>query len=296
MNISKLSWLSVGLSVAVLGLTACSSSEESKAPDQVATKTEASQAAAAPQDAAAQTQTTQDAKATDAAAQDPNAAGAEGGADATAPTAAVNPDDVFSGRKVYLRGEMNDYGVQEAYELKPLEANKYCTVAPLRSDWSPYRFKFADENWTAGTNFGYAIPPAVIREGSARAQLNPNSRFEELRYEPQEDGIYRFCIEFENNVPYATVTFMEKSRLTSLVTMDDLMEDGMERLVAKRNALDIAAQAQAAMLAHSGEVVPNEVQATAANSPVLPAGIQGSPSMLNNQHAANASVDTNSVM
>lgn len=127
----------------------------------------------------------------------------------------------FQGRDVYLRGEMNDYSIQRSYRLRKFAEDKYCTLAPLRSDWSPYRFKFADALWTDGTNFGYAYPPAVIREGSAKMLLNPSSRFEELRYEPSTDGIYRFCIEYEDDKPFVTVTHLVEGKLT---TMDEIIQ------------------------------------------------------------------------
>lgn len=150
--------------------------------------------------------------------------------DTTANKEAETPSDVaedphFLTRAIYLRGEMNDYGVQAPYRLRKFDENKYCTVAPLRSDWSPYRFKFADAKWTEGTNFGAAVPPGILREGSDRAELNPNSRFEELRYEPKEDGIYRFCIEYTGEIPYATVTRLEDGKLT---TMDQIIKREIE--------------------------------------------------------------------
>ena len=145
---------------------------------------------------------------------------------------------LFHGRAIYLRGEMNDYGVQRPYRLRQFAEKVYCTLAPLRSDWSPYRFKFADANWTAGTNFGYALPPAIMREGSSKSQLNPNSRFEELRYEPAVDGIYRFCIEYdEQNVPYASVTYLEDGKLT---TMDELIKSEIERTFSTPSTPDSA--------------------------------------------------------
>lgn len=132
----------------------------------------------------------------------------------------------FHGRLIYLRGEMNDYGVQRPYRLRKFDDDTYCTIAPLRADWAPYRFKFADANWTDGTNFGYATPPAVIREGAAPTRLNPQSRFEELRYEPKIDGIYRFCMVYKSGIPYATVSYLEDGKLT---TMDDLIKGELER-------------------------------------------------------------------
>lgn len=155
--------------------------------------------------------------------------------------ALANP--LFMGRVIYLRGEMNDYGVQRPYRLREFAPNSYCTLAPLRSDWSPYRFKFADDAWSAGTNFGYAVPPAIIREGSGRVLLNPNSRFEEVRYEPKQDGIYRFCIEYEDTVPYVTVTHLEDGKLTSI---EEMMRAEIEREFAVSASASTAASRTAA--------------------------------------------------
>lgn len=150
----------------------------------------------------------------------------------------VNPH--FMGREIYLRGEMNDYGVQAPYRLRAFAENTYCTLAPLRSDWSPYRFKFADAQWSQGTNFGYAVPPAVMREGSGKVQLNPNSHFEEVRFEPLQDGIYRFCIVYEDDVPYVTVTHLSEGRLTST---EEALRAEIERQFAVKSAEAAAKEA-----------------------------------------------------
>ena len=46
-------------------------------------------------------------------------------------------------KAIYLRGEMNDYEASETYRLRK-DGHGYCTLATLRSDWAPYKFKFAD--------------------------------------------------------------------------------------------------------------------------------------------------------
>ena len=125
------------------------------------------------------------------------------------------------GHNVYLRGEMNDDAVLSSYLLVKQDDDSYCTLAPLRADWSPYRFKFAAANWEAGSNFGFADPPGVMREGSAMVRLNPNSRFEELRYYPKRDGIYRFCIVVQDDEYYASVT---EAREDELSLMDDIFK------------------------------------------------------------------------
>lgn len=133
---------------------------------------------------------------------------------------------IFNGRVIYLRGEMNDYGVQRAYRLRKNAENQYCALAPLRSDWSPYKFKFADANWTKGSNFGFAVPPGVLRAGSGKLLLNPKSRFEEIRYEVDSDGIYRFCISIDHDLPYVTVDLLQDGKLT---TTEELIKAEIER-------------------------------------------------------------------
>lgn len=125
----------------------------------------------------------------------------------------------IDGREIYLRGEMNDYAANTAYRLEKVKDNVYCTIAPLRADWSPYRFKFADANWTSGSNFGFATPPGDIQEGSSNILLNPNSRFEEIKFHPQNDGNYRFCLIKKGSKYYAEVKRTDKA----LATIEDLL-------------------------------------------------------------------------
>ncbi|MCR5084560.1 MAG: hypothetical protein K6A65_03550 [Succinivibrionaceae bacterium] len=112
---------------------------------------------------------------------------------------------------LYLRGEMNDYAVSSQYLLRHIDgAEGLCADSPLRADWTPYRFKFADAAWSRGSNYGYADPPGVIRQGSADVRLNGNSRFEELTLHVDKDGIYRFCLIERGGSSYARVTRLGK--------------------------------------------------------------------------------------
>ena len=54
----------------------------------------------------------------------------------------------INGKDIYLRGEMNDYAAISSNRLIKRDEGMYCTLAALRSDWTPYRFKFADDNWS----------------------------------------------------------------------------------------------------------------------------------------------------
>lgn len=137
--------------------------------------------------------------------------------------AAITPGGLSINEKaIYLRGEMNDYEVSETYRLRKSKTNSsYCTLASLRSDWSPYKFKFADEAWSTGTNFGYLTPPGVFREGARAVELNPNSKFEEISFYPKADGVYRFCLIQKNDKFYVTVS---KSSQKELPTMAQLFK------------------------------------------------------------------------
>ncbi|MCR5536024.1 MAG: hypothetical protein K6F05_01275 [Succinivibrio sp.] len=123
--------------------------------------------------------------------------------------------EVVTDKSLYLRGEMNDYGVSQTYKLSH-HGGALCTFAMLRSDWSPYKFKFADANWSKGSNFGFATPPGVMRQGSSPVKLNPNSRFEELSYEVKYDGVYRFCLIKRSDGYYADVQETDEQQLPSL--------------------------------------------------------------------------------
>ncbi len=120
----------------------------------------------------------------------------------------------IEGHRIFLRGEMNDYAVLSSYELTRFEEDSYCTLAPLRKDWAPYRFKFADAAWSSGASFGFKQAPGIIREGSTPIALNRFSRFEELKYYPSEDGVYRFCILEVDGEFYARVTRAEERELS----------------------------------------------------------------------------------
>ena len=123
--------------------------------------------------------------------------------------------EAVSDGSLYLRGEMNDYGVSETYRLRPGKEG-LCTQAVLRADWSPYKFKFADSAWTPGHTYGYAEPPGTLREAGAPVKLNPNSRFEELRVHVQHDGIYNFCLLERSGVAYAQISEIKDAKLPGL--------------------------------------------------------------------------------
>ncbi len=130
-------------------------------------------------------------------------------------TAVDSSSQVVTDKSLFLRGEMNDYGVSQTYKLVH-HGGALCTHALLRADWSPYKFKFADAHWSAGSNFGYAAPPGVMRPGSAPVKLNPNSKFEELSFQVKNDGIYRFCLIKHDDGYYADVQETAEQQLPSL--------------------------------------------------------------------------------
>ena len=124
----------------------------------------------------------------------------------------------IDGRGVYLRGEMNDYEVSETYRLRKSDEG-YCVLANLRADWAPYKFKFADENWTNGSNFGFLNPPGVYRQGSRPIELNPNSKFEEISFYPKTDGVYNFCLIEQKGQFFVTISKSSKKELPSMAQL-----------------------------------------------------------------------------
>jgi hypothetical protein len=114
--------------------------------------------------------------------------------------------DVF-GTRIYLRGEMNDWAASGQYLINKVSDGVYVATAELKVDWAPYKFKFADAGWTAGTNFGYKDQPGIFEFGGAPVTLNPKSIFEEVKVTPPEDGLYDFYIDVTGEEP---VTYVKK--------------------------------------------------------------------------------------
>jgi hypothetical protein len=123
--------------------------------------------------------------------------------------------DAQEGNPLYLRGEMNDYGVNGNFKLKKSD-DGLCTEAALRAEWAPYKFKFADEYWSKGANYGYMEGPGELSDGSAPVKLNPESKFEDLKLNITKDGIYRFCLVKKDDGAYATVKFVREGDEKSL--------------------------------------------------------------------------------
>ncbi|MDY6321795.1 MAG: pullulanase [Succinivibrio sp.] len=106
--------------------------------------------------------------------------------------------------ELYLRGTMNDYGVKPEFLLKQTGDEGLCADAKLSAGDGYTKFKFADAGWTPGANYGYA-DTGLYEEGGAPLKLNPNSKFEDLSFQPKEDGVYRFCMVKQGKDYYAVV-------------------------------------------------------------------------------------------
>ncbi len=110
--------------------------------------------------------------------------------------------DVF-GKEIYLRGEIteeNPWAPLPEYKLVLVEKGVYkATAHKLKIDWAPYKFKFADSAWTPGTNFGYLTAPGVFEKDPV--ELNPNSKFEEVKFTPPADGDYDFYLDVRGAKP-----------------------------------------------------------------------------------------------
>jgi hypothetical protein len=125
---------------------------------------------------------------------------------AAAAPAGAGGADVF-GKEIYLRGEIteeNPWAPLPEYKVVMVEKGVYkATGKKLRVDFSPYKFKFADTDWTPGTNFGYATAPGVFETDPV--ELNPNSKFEEVKFTPPVDGDYDFYLDVRGAKPVTYV-------------------------------------------------------------------------------------------
>lgn len=126
--------------------------------------------------------------------------------DGSSSSAAGGPGaaDVF-GTQIYLRGEMNDWNAMPEYLIVKVSDKVYKATAELKVDWAPYKFKFADAGWSAGTNFGYKDQPGVFEWGGDPIVLNPKSVFEEVKVTPPADGKYDFFIDVSGEEPVTYV-------------------------------------------------------------------------------------------
>lgn len=111
------------------------------------------------------------------------------------------------GKAIYLRGEMDDCPWDKLTDkclIKKVGEKVYMATAELKVDWAPYKFKFGDASWTAGTNFGYASeskPGIYDFAKGTPIKLNPNAVFEEVKVTPPHDGKYDFYLDASGDGP-----------------------------------------------------------------------------------------------
>lgn len=112
---------------------------------------------------------------------------------------------LVEGRELYLRGEMNGYEAKESYRLKKA-GDGWCATAALKAEKGSYKFKFGDNLWTSGSNFGFAKSPGEVKSAADKIELNRYSKFEDLKYIMEGgDGNYDFCLLQEADKFYVTV-------------------------------------------------------------------------------------------
>ncbi|MGN1394681.1 MAG: pullulanase [Succinivibrionaceae bacterium] len=128
-----------------------------------------------------------------------------GNSSGSSASAGGNGGSEIFGTQIYLRGEMNDWNASPEYLIKKVSDGVYKATAELKVDWAPYKFKFADAGWSAGTNFGYKDQPGVYEWGGDPIVLNPKSVFEEVKITPPQDGLYDFYIDVTSGEPVTYV-------------------------------------------------------------------------------------------
>lgn len=118
--------------------------------------------------------------------------------------AADNSD--FGGKSIYLRGEMNDWMATDASKVVKVADKLYMAKGALKKEWAPYKFKFADSGWSCGTNFGYKSPSdGVAVLGGEAVPVNPCSKYEDMKFSPDADGVYEFYLNMAGDTrPYTS--------------------------------------------------------------------------------------------
>jgi len=120
-------------------------------------------------------------------------------------SACTTPGHDPFGKTVYLRGEMTWWEAAPQYQLQQVENGLFMTQAKLKADGNRYRFKFADNHWQCGTNFGVKSGNGILTAGGQAVTLNPCSLFDDLQIMPTEDGVYEFYLDISGNDPVAYI-------------------------------------------------------------------------------------------
>jgi len=113
-------------------------------------------------------------------------------------------DDPF-GKNLYLRGEMTWWEAAPQYRLEQVSRGVFMARAELKADGNPYRFKFADQSWQCGTNYGFKAGNGIITAGGEAVRLTACSQFDDLKIIPTEDGVYEFYLDIRGDEPVAYV-------------------------------------------------------------------------------------------
>lgn len=118
-------------------------------------------------------------------------------------------------KDVYLRGVFTWWDAEPEFQLQPVEGKENVWSAtspvdePLIADGQPYEWKFGDAAWQCGTNFGFKTGTADIQLGERR-ETNKCAAFDNFKFTPAEDGVYRFFLDWSGDEPYV---YIEKEEM-----------------------------------------------------------------------------------
>lgn len=110
-------------------------------------------------------------------------------------------DYIINGKVIYLRGQMNNYDATDEYALKQTDVGGCVNTRLVRTT----KFKFADRDWSRGTNFGYTRISTIKEGDNVGIELNPDSMYEDLTFYPPQVGVYKFCLIKNNDKYYVTI-------------------------------------------------------------------------------------------
>ncbi|KMT66320.1 hypothetical protein [Catenovulum maritimum] len=99
---------------------------------------------------------------------------------------------------LYLRGSFTWWDVEAHAKVEKVSGQLYKARVELIADSKPYEFKFADENWSLGSNCGYYALSDKTADLSNTVNANCKAKFEPFEFTPPETGDYDFFIDFTN--------------------------------------------------------------------------------------------------
>ncbi len=107
---------------------------------------------------------------------------------------------------LYLRGIAPWIESQGGVELREGSKGVFSTEIELEADGRPYKFKFADKEWSRGTNCGYQESADRVVTLGKSVHADCDAQYRDFEFTPQENGLYLFTLDTRSK-PYLVSIF-----------------------------------------------------------------------------------------